>query len=78
MKKKVVIILGILFIVVIILLVIFLGDQSLDLESDEITNLYSYLGEVDIYHCGGLNGYTGEEVTYETLSKINYVWLIMS
>ena len=71
MKKKVVIILGILFIVVIILLVIFLGDQSLDLESDEITNLYSYLGEVDIYHCGGLNGYTGEEVTYETLSNEN-------
>ena len=71
MKKKVVIGLGIVIIVIVILLVIFLGDKSLDLESEQIANLYSYLGEVDVYHCGGLNQYSGEEVTYDTLSNDN-------
>lgn len=71
MKKKVVLGLGIIVVIVVVLLAIFLGDKTLDLESDEIANLYSYLGEVDVSHCGGLNQYTGDEVTYDTLSNGN-------
>ena len=71
MKAKVVSVLGIFVIVIVVLLVIFLGDKSLDLESDMVRELYSYLGEVDVYHCGGLNQYSGEEVTYDTLSSDN-------
>lgn len=62
-------ILGVVVAVVVVLLVIFLGDKPLDMQSDEITNLYSYLGEVDVNRCGGLNQYSGEEVTYDTISN---------
>lgn len=71
MKKKVVVILGIIAIIIVVLLVIFLGDKNLDLTSDNVKKLYSYLGEVDIYHCGGLNQYSGEEVGYTTISNEN-------
>ena len=71
MKKKVVFALGIIVIVVVILLVVLLGDKHLDLNSEEVKNLYSYLGEVDINHCGGLNQYNGDEVTYDTISNSN-------
>lgn len=66
---KIGVVLGVVVAVVVILLVIFLGDRPLDMESDEITQLYSYLGEVDVNRCGGLNQYTGEEVTYDTISN---------
>ena len=71
MKKKVVFVVGIVVAIVIILLVILLGDKHLDLNSDEVVTLYSYLGEVDVNHCGGLNQYAGEEVTYESISNGN-------
>ena len=71
MKKKVVFVVGIIIVVVVVLLVILLGDKHLDLNSDEVTTLYSYLGEVDVNHCGGLNQYTGEEVTYDSISNGN-------
>lgn len=69
--KKVVIGAGILVVLAVLFLAIFMGDQPLDLESDQVTNLYSYLGEVDVYRCGGLNQYLGEEVTYDSLSNNN-------
>ena len=71
MKKKFIGIIGIVIIVVVILLVIFLGDKRLDLESDQVQTLYTYLGEVDVNRCGGLNAYTGEEVMYDTISNEN-------
>ena len=75
MKKKVVLFIGIAIVIVVVLLVIFLGDKHLDLKSDEITTLYRYLGEVDVNRCGGLNQYTGEEVTYDTISNANKMCL---
>lgn len=71
MKKRAVIILGVILVIIVVILVIFLGDKNLDLESNTVKNLYSYLGEVDIYHCGGLNQYSGDEVTYDSLSTEN-------
>ena len=71
MKKKVLVVLGIVVIVIVILLIIFLGDKPLKLDDQKVTTLYSYLGEVDIYHCGGLNAYSGEEVNKDTLSNEN-------
>ena len=71
MKKKVVFGVGILIIVVVVLLVIFLGDKHLDMTSTQVSTLYSYLGEVDVNRCGGLNQYIGEEVTYDDLSNNN-------
>lgn len=71
MKKKILVVLGIVVVIIVIFLVIFLGDKPLKLDDPQVTELYSYLGEVDIYHCGGLNSYTGEEVKYDTLSDEN-------
>ena len=71
MKKKFIGIIGIVIIVVVILLVIFLGDKRLDLESDQVQTLYTYLGEVDVNRCGGLNAYIGEVVIYVTISNEN-------
>ena len=71
MKKKVLVVLGIVVVIIVIFLVIFLGDKPLKLDDPQVTELYSYLGEVDIYHCGGLNSYTGDEVKYDTLSNNN-------
>ena len=31
-----------------------IADKDLSIKSKEVTMLYDYLGEVDIYHCGGL------------------------
>ena len=69
MKKKVVFVLGLVVVVIVLVLIIFIGDRPLDLESEEVTQLYSYLGEVNAYHCGGLNQYTGEEVTYDDIAN---------
>ena len=67
MKKNVVFVLAVIIVVAVLLVAVFIGDKTLDLESDQITNLYSYLGDVN--HCNGLTGYTGEEVTYDTLDN---------
>ena len=71
MKKYVVLFIGVVLVAFIISCVIFMGDHELDLNSKEVTTLYSYLGEVDVYHCGGLNQYTKEEVTYDDISTNN-------
>ena len=75
MKKKYKGSIGIIIVAVIIIAVIlsaiFLGDKKLDLESEQVKTLYRYLGEVDVNHCGGLNAYAGDEVTYKTISNEN-------
>lgn len=71
MKKIILGSLGLIVVVVIIFLVVFLGDKALDLESEQVELLYSYLGEVDINHCGGLNAYSGEEVTFDSIDIEN-------
>ena len=75
MKKKVVMIGSIVVVIALLFLVFFLGNRPLDLKSDEITTLYSYLGDVNINICGGLNQYTGDEVTYDSLSNNNKLCL---
>ncbi len=72
MKKNVVlIIVGLAVLFIVILLAFFINDKQLDLKSEEVTKLYSYLGEIDIYHCGGLNQYSKETTSYEDLSNEN-------
>lgn len=71
MKKTIVYALVLVVILAVVLLVVFLGDKNLDMQSEQVSSLYSYLGEVDIYHCGGLNQYSGDEVTYDTISNEN-------
>ena len=46
-------------------------DKKLEFESDQTNKLYSYLGEVDYYHCGGLQTYSGDEVTMDDISNDN-------
>ena len=75
MKKKVVMVGSIVVVIALLFLVFFLGNRPLDLKSDEITTLYSYLGDVNINICGGLNQYTGDEVTYDSLSNNNKLCL---
>ena len=69
MKKNVVFILTVILVVGVLLVAIFVGDKPLDLKDKQITNLYSYLGDVN--RCGGLIVYTGDEVTYDALSSEN-------
>lgn len=74
MKNKYKNLLYIAITLVIILIIAFLflsGDKSLDVSSLEITTLYSYLGEEDISHCGGLNVYKEEAVTLDNISLEN-------
>lgn len=71
MKKYVVLFIGVILVAFIISCIIFMGDHELDLNSEEVSTLYSYLGEVDVYHCGGLNQYMGEEITYDDISTSN-------
>ncbi len=68
-KHKYLILAGIL--VIITILIIITGDKSIPLNNDNMDKLYSYLGEVDIYHCGGLNAYSGKKVTKDTISNSN-------
>ncbi len=55
------------FLVVIISLIA--KDKKLSLDSAEVKKLYSYLGEVDTYHCGGLKTYNGSDVSLNNLNK---------
>lgn len=71
-KKFVPLILFILVVLLVIVVFFLVGDKKLDFESKEVTKLYSYLGEVDIYRCGGLNVYNGKElITRADLSDDN-------
>ncbi|MCM1053519.1 MAG: hypothetical protein NC483_06065 [Ruminococcus sp.] len=56
-----------IFLIVITSLIV--KDKRISLDSEEIKTLYSYLGEVDTYHCGGLKSYNGTEVTLNNLNK---------
>jgi len=50
-------------ILVVVIIFFLIGDKKLDIEDKEVAELYSYLGEVDIYRCGGLQVYNGKETT---------------
>lgn len=56
---------------ILIAIIFFVGDKNLDLESDSVTNLYKYLGEVDVYRCGGLITYNDNATTKEDISSEN-------
>ncbi len=71
MKKKVLTIGVIGVLVIILILVILTGDKALDVNSKLIKDLYTYLGEADIYHCGGLNAYSGSKETKDSLDNSN-------
>ena len=68
-KKK--FIFGAVFCIFILILVICLSDKKMDLESNIITKLYGYLGEVDIYHCGGLITYNEKATNKDNLKNEN-------
>lgn len=68
-RKKTIFILAVVCIIIILILVFILGDKSLDLNSNEISTLYKYLGEVDIYHCGGLSTYSKDIITKDDLNE---------
>jgi len=68
----------IIYIIVIIILLILIGimafvfsDKRLDLESKQVNDLYKYLGEVDIYHCGGLITYQDKNISIDDITKEN-------
>jgi len=70
--KKFVPLILFIFIILLVIIVFFLvGDKKLDLESNEVNKLYSYLGEVDIYRCGGLISYGEKAITKDDLSDNN-------
>lgn len=67
-RKKLLFILAVVCIIIIVLIAFLFSDKNIDLNSNEVSSLYKYLGEVDIYHCGGLSTYGKEAVTYDELS----------
>jgi len=46
-------------------------NKNLELNSKEVTDLYHYLGEVDINHCGGLITYSNKSISYSELNNEN-------
>ena len=70
MKKKYLFII-LIIIVLIGIATIVISDKPLDINSEEITKLYSYLGEVDIYHCGGLNAYSKDSISASDIEAEN-------
>ncbi len=70
-KKNIFITITILCIIAIIIALCFVGDKKLNIEDKLINELYSYLGEVDVYHCGGLNAYNSSSVTKDSINNSN-------
>ncbi len=70
-KKNIFITIIVLCIIAIGITLCFIGDKRLNVEDKLINELYSYLGEVDIYHCGGLNAYSSSSVTKESITNSN-------
>ena len=70
-KKSFSIIILITSLIVILVLTLILGDKKIDLESEKVNDLYKYLGEVDIYHCGGLITYQEQNVSINNINKEN-------
>ena len=67
--KNIIPIIIVIIIGLIILATFLLSDKDLDINSSKITELYSYLGETDIYHCGGLNTYKNEAITLDNIKN---------
>lgn len=70
-KKKLIYIILAVVCVVVLLIAHLLSGKKLDMESEQVKELYSYLGEVDIYHCGGLNTYSDKTITKSEISPDN-------
>lgn len=71
-KRKSLLPIGLLLLAIfLVIAVIFVQDKRLDLDSEEVTALYKYLGEVDIYHCGGLVTYGEQTITKDDISADN-------
>lgn len=70
-KKFVPLVLFILVVLLVIVVFFLVGDKKFDFESKEVTKLYSYLGEVDIYRCGGLVTYGEKAINKDNLSDDN-------
>ncbi len=71
MKKTISIIASVIIIILVIFIACNTGDKSLDIKSEEVKNLYSYLGEVNTNHCGGLNTYTNNDISKKELTDEN-------
>lgn len=68
-NKKIITILVAICGIALIIALFLLGDKNLDINSNEITELYSKLGEVDINHCGGLFTYGDEDISLDNANK---------
>lgn len=70
-RKKLIFILAVVCIIIFVIFAFIFGDKNLDLNSNEVSSLYKYLGEVDIYHCGGLSTYSENTITKDDISDGN-------
>ncbi len=70
-KRNILVIIGVICVIAAIVILCFIGDKNLDINDKRINELYEYLGEVDIYHCGGLNAYNSSSVTKDSISNTN-------
>ena len=69
--NKIYFIAAIVLMALIIILALILSDKRLDLKSEQVSTLYNYLGEVDVYRCGGLITYKDKAITKDEISNEN-------
>lgn len=69
-KKKIITSVIILVVLIIVLVIVFvIKSQSLDTNSDLVTEIYSYMGSNDLEVCNGLATYAEDEVNYDSIEN---------
>ncbi|MBE6154198.1 MAG: hypothetical protein E7163_01305 [Firmicutes bacterium] len=71
LNKRVLYIAITIIIILISVMAFVFSDKKLDLESKQVNDLYKFLGEVDIYHCGGLITYQDKDISIKDINKEN-------
>lgn len=66
-QKKLFIVLVSCVIILTVVGLILVGDKTLDLDSEQVKELYGYLGDTDINHCGGLQVYSKDAITSDDI-----------
>lgn len=70
-KKNIFTILAVLILIILVVFIIFFQEKKLDITSENVTDLYKVLGEVDINKCGGLITYSDKTITESDLDVEN-------
>lgn len=68
-QKKLFIVLVSSVIILTVVGLILIGDKTLDLDSNQVKELYGYLGDTDINHCGGLQVYSKNAITSDDIDE---------